>query len=88
MNAKTLFFFCASFCLTKDVCFAVADSNAESNYNKSVTLPEDAALGESTFSASLTSLYGVQYTPSLAFFNVTFTVGDETSEDYVYGNAS
>ncbi|KAF3770851.1 hypothetical protein M406DRAFT_320533 [Cryphonectria parasitica EP155] len=62
----------------------VADSNYDGNYNKSVTLPATAQTGAATFTASLESLYGVQYEPALYPFNVSFTIGDATSTDYTF----
>lgn len=62
----------------------VADSNYDGDYNKSVTLPATAQTGAATFTASLESLYGVQYEPVLYPFNVSFTIGDVTSTDYVF----
>lgn len=62
----------------------MADSNNDQDYNKSVTLPATAQVGAATFTASLESLYGVEYEPALYAFNVSFTVGDETSTDYAF----
>ncbi|KUI60819.1 hypothetical protein VP1G_08017 [Cytospora mali] len=63
----------------------VDKSNLSNNYTESVTLPADAKAGAATFTASLTSLYGVQFAPTLIPFNVSFTIGNETSTTYVYG---
>lgn len=70
--------------LTRRFLFPVANSNYDGNYNKSVTLPATAQTGSATFTASLESLYGVEYEPALYPFNVSFTVGGETSTDYVF----
>lgn len=84
---STLFFFFSPFLshqLTKDPSAIVADSNYDGNFNKSVTFPVTTYTGAASFTASLESLYGVQYEPVLAPFNVSITVGEETSKEYVF----
>ncbi|KAK7553672.1 hypothetical protein IWX49DRAFT_221460 [Phyllosticta citricarpa] len=48
-----------------------------------IFLPKDAPTGEQIFGASLYSLYGASSSPVVSNFNVTVTVGNETSSDYV-----
>lgn len=62
----------------------VSNSNYDSDFNKSVTFPTTSYTGAASFTASLESLYGVQYEPVLAPFNVSITVGEETSKEYVF----
>ncbi|KAJ4423487.1 hypothetical protein N0V82_001812 [Gnomoniopsis sp. IMI 355080] len=62
----------------------VSNSNYDGNFNKSVTLPATTFTGAASFTASLESLYGVQYEPILTPFNVSFTIGQKTSKDYVF----
>jgi len=40
-------------------------------------------MGEATLSASLMSLYGAVYGPTLDYFNVSITVGETTSTNYI-----
>lgn len=63
---------------------AVDESNVPVNYNKSVTLPATAHTGAATFTASLTTLYGARYEPTLVPLSISFTIGNETSTAYVY----
>lgn len=70
--------------LTEPCSTLVANSNYDGNFNKSVTFPTTSYTGGASFTASLESLYGVQYEPVLAPFNVSITIGEETSSDYVY----
>lgn len=63
---------------------AVHESNVALNYNETVTLPANARTGAATFTASLTTLYGAQYEPTIVPFSISFTIGDETSTTYVY----
>ena len=60
-----------------------ADSNQLHDFNKSVTIPADAPKGRAVVSASLTSLYGAVAWPQLSLYNVTVTLGDNTSANYV-----
>lgn len=62
----------------------VDESNVPVNYNKTVTLPATAQTGAATFTASLTTLYGARYEPTLVPFSISFTIGNETSTTYVY----
>ncbi|ROW06019.1 hypothetical protein VMCG_04630 [Cytospora schulzeri] len=61
----------------------VDESNVAINYNKTVTLPATAHTGAATFTASLTTLYGAQYEPTLVPFTVPFAICNETSTFYV-----
>lgn len=63
----------------------VAKSNQLSNFNETVTFPATTLTGDATFTASLMSLYGAGASPTLTPFNVSVTIGDETSSTYVYG---
>ncbi|KAK7730392.1 hypothetical protein SLS53_009011 [Cytospora paraplurivora] len=62
----------------------VEDSNTATNYNKSVTLPASVEAGTTFLTASVYSLYGAVAGPTLVPYNVSFTVGDETSTTYVF----
>lgn len=52
------------------------------SFSKQVTIPATAAKGEGIITASLFSLYGAAYMPTLSNYNVTVTFGDETSTRY------
>ncbi|EHK17648.1 uncharacterized protein TRIVIDRAFT_205388 [Trichoderma virens Gv29-8] len=55
-------------------------SNVSGNLTRSITIPASAQKGEKALiSASLMSLYGAVYGPTLTNFNVSVTVGDATS---------
>ncbi|PKS05940.1 hypothetical protein jhhlp_007773 [Lomentospora prolificans] len=58
-------------------------SNQLENIPQPVTLPDNLQEGEYVIGASLLSLYGASVTPVLAGYNVTITIGEETSEEYV-----
>ena len=53
------------------------------NITKWTTLPSGTPMGEATLSASLMSLYGAVYGPTLDYFNVSITVGETTSTNYI-----
>ncbi|CAI4213084.1 unnamed protein product [Parascedosporium putredinis] len=58
-------------------------SNQLNNIPQPVTLPESLEAGEYVIGASLLSLYGASVNPVLVGYNVTVTIGEETSEEYV-----
>ncbi|KAH7061555.1 hypothetical protein B0J12DRAFT_695701 [Macrophomina phaseolina] len=58
-------------------------SNQRQNLNLTVTMPSSIAKGEQVFYAALYSLYGASAGPTISTFNVTTTVGDVTSSEYV-----
>ncbi|KAJ4389215.1 hypothetical protein N0V93_006678 [Gnomoniopsis smithogilvyi] len=62
----------------------VSKSNYDGNFNKSVVFPATTYVGAASFTASLESLYGVQYEPVLTPFNLSITIGSETSTDYIF----
>ncbi|KAL6864279.1 hypothetical protein J3F83DRAFT_716061 [Trichoderma novae-zelandiae] len=57
-------------------------SNVMGNITQYITIPASAAKGEALVSASVMSLYGAVYGPTLTNFNVSVTVGDSTSSVY------
>ncbi|MCJ1456729.1 hypothetical protein MMC28_007093 [Mycoblastus sanguinarius] len=59
------------------------DSNSLTNMTHFVTMPADLADGATVFTASLFSLYGVEYEPILTSFTASVTVGESTSSDLV-----
>lgn len=58
-------------------------SNVITPLNFTVSVSESFAKGEATIAASLMSLYGASSAPTLGEWNVTVTVGDATSEEYI-----
>ncbi|KAF4313884.1 putative secreted protein nis1 [Botryosphaeria dothidea] len=58
-------------------------SNQRQNLNLTVKMPDSIAKGEQVFYAALYSLYGASSGPTISNFNVTTTIGDVTSDDYV-----
>ncbi|EPS40973.1 hypothetical protein H072_5146 [Dactylellina haptotyla CBS 200.50] len=50
---------------------------------KWTSIPSSTPKGKATISVTVFSLYGVVYYPVLKTFNVTITVGDTTSANYV-----
>ncbi|OJD31790.1 signal peptide-containing protein [Diplodia corticola] len=59
-------------------------SNQGQNLNLTVTMPSSAQKGtDQVFYAALYSLYGVSSGPTISSFNVTTTIGEVTSDDYV-----
>ncbi|PTB66525.1 hypothetical protein BBK36DRAFT_1119116 [Trichoderma citrinoviride] len=57
-------------------------SNQVGNITQYITIPASAAKGDAVISASVMSLYGAAYSPTLTNFNVSVTVGDFTSPTY------
>ncbi|EGR48812.1 hypothetical protein MKX07_000006 [Trichoderma sp. CBMAI-0711] len=57
-------------------------SNTVNNITQYLTIPASAEKGEALISASVFSLYGAVYGPTLTNFNVSITVGDSTSSTY------
>ena len=58
-------------------------SNTLNNINFPVIIDGNTPAGTALISASVYSLYGVEYEPTLENFNVTVTVGSATSTDTV-----
>ncbi|KAL7945797.1 hypothetical protein V8C42DRAFT_344556 [Trichoderma barbatum] len=56
-----------------------SESNTLHNLSRTITIPATAQKGEALISASLMSLWGAVAGPGLTNFNVSVTVGDETS---------
>jgi len=61
----------------------IEQSNQLNNFTKWVQLPASVQRGQAVISASLFSLYGASSVPTLSNYNVTVTIGDFTSSDYV-----
>ncbi|KAK7544072.1 uncharacterized protein J3D65DRAFT_598741 [Phyllosticta citribraziliensis] len=59
------------------------NSNKLEDIQVLISLPNDAPTGQQIFGAAVTSLYGASSSPVISSFNVTVTVGDKTSDDYV-----
>ncbi|KAL6695070.1 hypothetical protein J3F84DRAFT_38231 [Trichoderma pleuroticola] len=55
------------------------ESNVTHNITRSITIPAGTPKGDALISASLYSLYGAVYGPTITNFNVSVTIGDETS---------
>ncbi|KAL6800411.1 hypothetical protein J3E68DRAFT_272040 [Trichoderma sp. SZMC 28012] len=55
------------------------ESNVTYNITRSITIPASAPKGDALISASLYSLYGAVYGPTITNFNVSVTIGDSTS---------
>ena len=64
-------------------CDLLDKSNILENITETITFPDNLENGEYVVSASLMSLYGASSSPTLTDYNVTISIGDETSEDYV-----
>lgn len=64
-------------------CGIVDKSNRLENLTETITFPDNLEDGKYVLSASLMSLYGASSSPTLTNYNVTISIGDETSEDYV-----
>ena len=62
---------------------ALDDSNKIGNLSFPVTIPADTAKGSAVVSTSLFQLYGVSSTPTTTIYNLTVTLGDETSTNYI-----
>lgn len=62
-------------------------SNSLDNITFPIVIPGNIPKGESVFAASLFSLYGASTSPTLTNYNVSITVGDTTSGDYVSSQA-
>ncbi|KAJ0347649.1 hypothetical protein COL154_011129 [Colletotrichum chrysophilum] len=58
-------------------------SNVLDNITETVTIPGELAAGTYVVSAGVYSLYGASSSTTLTNYNVTITVGDATSENYV-----
>lgn len=63
--------------------FEIDKSNSLKNLTEAITFPDNLEDGDYIVSASLMSLYGASSVPTLTPYNVTISVGDETTEDYV-----
>ncbi|EKD13595.1 uncharacterized protein L3040_009005 [Drepanopeziza brunnea f. sp. 'multigermtubi'] len=63
-------------------------SNILEPLNFTVSIDSDTIYGQKTLTAAVMSLYGVSSSPALTGFNVTVTVGKETSTDYVQSSGS
>jgi len=63
--------------------YASEQSNVLYNITKWVTLPASVGKGPSLITASLFSLFGAASAPTLSNYNVSITVGDFTSSNYV-----
>ncbi|KAK8200464.1 hypothetical protein IWZ00DRAFT_45971 [Phyllosticta capitalensis] len=58
-------------------------SNQLHNVNVSMIMPTTVQTGKQIFGAALYSLYGASTTPVISEFNVSVTIGDATSSDWV-----
>ncbi|KAF9876406.1 hypothetical protein CkaCkLH20_06349 [Colletotrichum karsti] len=58
-------------------------SNVLDNITETVTIPAGLEPGKYVIAAGLYSLYGASSGPTLSNYNVTVTVGDATSTNYV-----
>ncbi|KAI8254195.1 hypothetical protein K4K58_006534 [Colletotrichum sp. SAR11_239] len=58
-------------------------SNVLDNITETVTIPAELAAGTYVVSAGVYSLYGASSSTTLTNYNVTISVGDATSENYV-----
>ncbi|KAF3810029.1 hypothetical protein GCG54_00002478 [Colletotrichum gloeosporioides] len=63
--------------------FQIEKSNVLDNITETVTIPAELAAGTYVVSAGVYSLYGASSSTTLTNYNVTITVGDATSENYV-----
>ncbi|RGP75818.1 secreted nis1 [Fusarium longipes] len=63
-----------------------AESNKIDNLKVKLTIPESTEKGEGVVSAALLSIYGASGSPTLSEYNVTVTIGDETSTEYGASN--
>lgn len=63
----------------------IGESNIETNITRGITIPAGAQKGEALISGSVFSLYGAVSGPTITTFNVSVTVGDETSSTYKFG---
>jgi len=65
-------------------CYPIQErSNQLHNFPQPVSIPENLEEGRYVIGAALLSLYGASVNPVLVGYNVTVTIGEETSEDYV-----
>ncbi|KAH7144543.1 hypothetical protein B0J13DRAFT_623079 [Dactylonectria estremocensis] len=58
------------------------ESNQLHSFNKTITIPKSVGKGKGLVTASLMSLYGAAYSPTLSNYNVSVTFGDKTSKKY------
>ncbi|KAH7000176.1 hypothetical protein EDB80DRAFT_104808 [Ilyonectria destructans] len=58
------------------------ESNQLHSFNKTITIPSSVSKGKGIVTASLMSLYGAAYSPTLSDYNVSVTFGDKTSKKY------
>ncbi|KAL0941676.1 uncharacterized protein CTRU02_204439 [Colletotrichum truncatum] len=58
-------------------------SNILENITETVTIPADLVAGKYVVAAGLYSLYGASSGPTLTNYNVTITVSNSTSQNYV-----
>ncbi|KAF7545723.1 hypothetical protein G7Z17_g8950 [Cylindrodendrum hubeiense] len=59
-----------------------AKSNQLHSFNETITIPSTIPKGKGIVTASLMSLYGAAYSPTLTNYNVSITFGDKTSKTY------
>ncbi|KAH6675624.1 hypothetical protein B0J14DRAFT_586921 [Halenospora varia] len=69
--------------LFSSVYIGPAGSNVLNGLNYTVAISKEFAKGEATLSASVMSLYGAVYGPTLVGWNVSVVVGDSVSEGMV-----
>ena len=62
------------------------DSNVDGNITAYVHIPSGTPKGKTTLTGSLFSLLGALYSPNIDNFQLTTTVGDHTSSEYVSSN--
>ncbi|KAK4085539.1 uncharacterized protein Triagg1_529 [Trichoderma aggressivum f. europaeum] len=58
------------------------ESNVTYNITRHITIPASAPKGDALISASLYSLYGATYGPTITNFNVSVTIGEYTSPTF------
>ncbi|KAI9703069.1 MAG: hypothetical protein M1820_005941 [Bogoriella megaspora] len=58
------------------------DSNILTNITHLVDVPASAERGDIVFTGALYSLFGARYGPTISYFTVNTTVGDNTSANY------
>ncbi|KAL4725539.1 hypothetical protein ACLX1H_007688 [Fusarium chlamydosporum] len=59
------------------------ESNKAEPLNVTLTVPDTFKEGEGVFAAALLSIYGASGSPTITKWNVTVTLGDKTSTEYV-----
>lgn len=61
----------------------IENSNKIGNLSFPVTIPADTEKGQASVSTALFQIYGASGSPSVEVFNLTVTLGDVTSTEYV-----